>query len=72
METPDKIKLKYFDQLYKTLVDLAKIADEDTPSDLRTIDLRNVLYATYNLIDDIAEEVLNDDRGNTEPPNIKF
>lgn len=72
MKTPDQIKLKYFDQLYKTLVDLAKIADEDTPSDLRTIDLRNVLYTTYNLISDIAEEVLNDDRGNREPPNINF
>lgn len=72
METPDHIKLKYFDQVYRTLIDIAKIADDTTPSDYRSVDLRNVLYVTYNLIGDIAEETLNDDRGNNEPPNIEL
>jgi len=67
MKTPDSIKLKYFDDVYKALIDITNNADEDCPSEFRSKHFRRALEDAYNIIGKIDEEVLNEDIGNHEP-----
>ena len=71
IKTPDEIKLKYFDALYKALTDMARNADEDCPSDYRTEHFIAALDWAYYIIGNVDEEVLNKDRADDLPP-IKF
>lgn len=72
METPDDIAIKYFDKLYKALVDMTVNADEDCPSEFRTKHFRSAMDWSYHLIQTIGAEVLDTDRANEEPPSIEL
>lgn len=72
METPDDIAIKYFDDLYKALVDMTVNADEDCPSEYRTKHFRTAMETAYQLIQRIGMDVCDADRANEEPPSIEL
>jgi hypothetical protein len=72
MKTPDAIKLKYFDDVYRALINITNNADEDCPSEFRSKHFRRALEDAYDAIGTVDEEVLNSDRADEEPPPIKF
>ena len=71
IKTPDEIKLKYFDQVYKALISITNNADEDCPSEYRTDHFDSALDWAYHTISCVDEEVYNKDRADDLPP-IKF
>jgi hypothetical protein len=71
IKTPDSIKLKHFDNVYRALINITNNADEDCPSEFRSKHFRSALEDAYYIIGTIDEEVLNSDRAD-EPPSIEF
>lgn len=69
--TPDEIKLKHFDAVYKALINMTNNADEDCPSEYRTEHFVAALDWAYHVIGTVDEEVLNKHRADDIPP-IKF
>lgn len=71
MKTPDEIKLKYFDSVFKALINMANNADEDCPSEYRSKHFISALDWSYHVIANVDEQVLNKDRADELPP-IQF
>ena len=72
MKTPESIKLKHFDDVYKALINMTNNADEDCPSEYRTEHFCQALEDAYDIINAVDQEVLNSHRADEEPPPIKF
>ena len=64
--TPDEIKLKHFDDVYRALINITNNADEDCPLDYRTDHFKTALDWAYHIISNVDEDVLNTDIGNYE------
>lgn len=72
METPEAIAIKYFDELYKTLIEISVNADQELPQEYRTEEFTLALDKAYHLIQHIGIEVMDTDRANEEPPSIEL
>ena len=71
MKTPDDVKLKYFDEVFKALIQVTTNADEDCPLEFRTKHFISAIDWAYHVIDNVDEDVLNKDRADDIPP-IEF
>jgi len=72
MDTPIEVKDKYFDLLYKTLIEMTVQADEDCPQGVRTEEFRLAMEKSYYLIQSVGIEVFNSEPTNEEPPSIEL
>jgi hypothetical protein len=72
MKTNDEIAIKYFDVVLKDLTDLVHHVDEDCPVEYRSDHLQTKIEQVYDLIESIAQESLNADRADEQPPIIEL